>query len=179
MINSLRGTSKVLKGYRLISYVTRGTNYEQFVYNRLSTNYISLLHCGGPNDKGIDIRGTINIDDKLVPLIIQCKYQKQKISVKQIREFCGTIQNEYSLEETQLVSPISMFCSATGYSLPSLEYTDSISYPLLLLHLSPNDFHSIYANKRFSDCFRNIHLVKRIEEGISIPSLLYKGYYLL
>ncbi|KAK8819871.1 hypothetical protein WA538_001975 [Blastocystis sp. DL] len=66
-----------------ISTVSKGVAYEEEVGRVLGTLQMQLHRCGGPNDGGIDLqvseevdgdrKGIWTIDSPAIPLVVQCK----------------------------------------------------------------------------------------------------------
>ncbi|CBK20558.2 uncharacterized protein [Blastocystis hominis] len=77
-----------------VSTTEQGTIFEKNVVDTFSKFGMNLQCSGGPNDRGIDIQGTWEIDSLSIPLIIQCKNTK-KAKPQYVREFVGVIGREY------------------------------------------------------------------------------------
>jgi hypothetical protein len=75
------------------SYVAKGTAFELKCKELLSRYCFKLHSTGGKGDKGIDLKGTWDIDTPSINLVsfVQCKYQSKPISPAIIREFEGAV----------------------------------------------------------------------------------------
>lgn len=106
-----------------LSTVEAGTLYEEHVLNTLSKYGFVLNRRGGPNDKGIDLCGTI----RDIPVVVQCKHYEAHLTPGVIRELYGVIaarQNHLGL----------LVCSG-GVREGSLAFLQSASLPLGIMTL--------------------------------------------
>ncbi|KAK9462249.1 uncharacterized protein V1516DRAFT_674131 [Lipomyces oligophaga] len=103
------------------STVYIGTLYEYVVQEALSLNAsMALVRCGGKDDKGIDLRGTISLSDyehsdanPAIPVIVQCKFETtRKPGVRYIRELSGTLDHFRLDTLAILVAPLPLSSSA-------------------------------------------------------------------
>lgn len=75
------------------SYVAKGAAYELKCMELLRLYRFNLHSVGGKGDKGVDLKGTWDIDGSLMKItsFVQCKYQTRQISPAIFREFEGAV----------------------------------------------------------------------------------------
>lgn len=115
-----------------ISTVKRGLNYEkqcrQFLQSHLA---MRLTVSGGPNDQGVDIRGSWTLQ-ALRSVIVQCKHYNKPVGPAVVREMEGTAAY-YELNGT--LPALSVICASSGFTQASWKRALASRFPLLLLHL--------------------------------------------
>ena len=109
-----------LSGLDISSTVFRGTLHEYAVLDTLSRYKFSLYRTGGSDDKGIDLRGTWNLD-RSIPVIVQCKNEAKKIGPKYVRELLGV-----------KTSDLSILASTSTYTPQAIQTMMTSSNPLCL-----------------------------------------------
>eukprot|EP01127_Copromyxa_protea_P002388 TRINITY_DN1227_c0_g2_i1.p1 TRINITY_DN1227_c0_g2~~TRINITY_DN1227_c0_g2_i1.p1 ORF type:complete len:200 (-),score=26.90 TRINITY_DN1227_c0_g2_i1:184-783(-) len=113
------------------SAVHRGREYEDNTILFLRSLGFSLDSCGKAGDAGIDFRGFWHLpNDHTVPVVGQCKREKKTLSSKYIREFAGSMERE--------PNTLGIIVSASQWSDPALNQTNSSQKPLILFQLDPD-----------------------------------------
>lgn len=145
-----------------------------------------LYRCGGPNDRGIDIRvgtakqtqeqGSWELDSTSIPIIIQCKNTKQSkpqfvITIlgneQQVREFVGVMNRESATECKE--RPVGLLCLSSSITNSLLRFvTHSIftqresalsNYPFALVRVIDNHIKSFQPNYALLRCYPDLHFV--------------------
>lgn len=110
-----------------LSTVEAGTLYEEHVFRVLSKYGFELSRRGGPNDRGIDLCGSI----RDVPVIVQCKHYEAHLTPAVIRELYGVIAahpNNFGL----------LVCSG-GVREGSLSFLQSAALPMGIMTLQSEE----------------------------------------
>ena len=104
---------------------------------------------GGANDRGIDIRGFLNLG---LVYICQCKNSKLKLSTKHLRELEGSLSNQS--EKT-----LGIMATTTGWTKNSLQMFHHSKFPLVGMQIDLDaaiGVKSAIMNLKFQQDFRGI-----------------------
>ena len=105
---------------------------------------------GGPNDRGIDLRGRILCAPN--PLFIcQCKNSELKLSTKYLRELEGTLSNE-------TIGTVGIMATKTEWTNNSLQMFHHSRFPLVGMTINLDDgnlspIKSVMMNLQFQQLF--------------------------
>ncbi|TPX33884.1 hypothetical protein SmJEL517_g03333 [Synchytrium microbalum] len=113
---------------RPLTNLEKGLELELATIQVFSQLGFHLRHVGGANDKGVDLRGTWNIQPPPsqpphVNVIIQCKNEASSIGPKSIREFEGTLSKETGLT-------LGLFVSSRGLTKKSMQAIHASTLPI-------------------------------------------------
>ena len=110
----------------------KGTLYEYAVCDGLRKFNIFNTRCGGCNDQGVDLRGKWYLEDsgdhgeqRILPVIVQCKADAKSIGPRYVRELEGTL----SIESPGTVG---ILAAHSSFSERSLRTASSSELPMIL-----------------------------------------------
>ena len=86
--------SSFLRSYSSTSRQEFGRQFEEIVAKSLRKLSFDVAVCGGPKDRGADLRGVWLLKSSSVPVIGQCKRYKKRLGPRHLREMEGTLSHE-------------------------------------------------------------------------------------
>ncbi|KAI8899746.1 hypothetical protein BC833DRAFT_584484 [Globomyces pollinis-pini] len=107
-----------------------GSYFERVVLHTVSTLGMRMEKVGGMGDKGVDLRGFLELGSNRFPIIIQCKHEARKTSTKYIRELEGTLM----LEQPDTIGILATRSAWTSNSLTLFHHSN---LPLMNIIVQP------------------------------------------
>lgn len=110
--------------------VLKGARFEARVLEYFSKYPFNLNQKGGPNDRGIDIRGKLILETTRYDTIIQCKHESGITAPKYIRELEGVVSRE---------DCIGILCTHQSWSRNAIKYCQYSQMPMMGCVLNDQD----------------------------------------
>ncbi|KAK8829756.1 hypothetical protein WA577_001150, partial [Blastocystis sp. JDR] len=153
-----------------VSAASKGMQFEEQVLQTLLPLGMTLHRCGGPNDRGIDIRGTWHVNSTDIPLIVQCKNTKQS-KPQFVREFVGVMNRESTAECNE--KPVGLLCLSSSITNSLLRESALSNYPFALVRVVDSHIQSFQPNYALLRCYPDLHFVFDVN-ATNVPTILYK-----